>query len=197
MILKRKRKPDPELSPRQSKYRFKAGFAAAVKQDSLKRYRKDKGDKFELGGATVLRSLAFFENEANMVAVVNQSTGKTEKRPVVGLKVLAQLLDVSYQTLWRWYAETGQLPEPFFVTHGSGKDRNVYHVSEVRVMIEEIGKHLNGFRYYRKDHDGTRGRVYARIEELRKTNFGEHTNGNSPHGQSARKIPRKIRRSKG
>ena len=196
MIRKRAKMPDPDLSPRQGKYRFKPGYAATVKEDSLNRYRASKSKSFELGGGTVTRSLTFFEQEANVITVINQTTGKAVKLPAIGLKVLAQLLDVSYQTLWRWYAETGQLPEPMFVTHGSGKDRNVYHVSEVRVMLEEIGKHLNNFRYYRKDHEGTRNRIYSRIEELRSNNFKEHTNGDETHGQrtiKARTIRRRYR----
>lgn len=194
MISKKRKKPDPDLSPRQQRYRFKPGYASKVKQQSLSKYRAAKSKEFELSGATVLRSIGFFEREANTVPVFNKLTGKIDNLPVVGLKVLAQLLDVSYQTLWRWYAETGQLPEPVLITHGKGKDRNVYHVNEVRVMIEEIGKHLNNFRYYRKDHDGTRNRIYSRIEELRNVNFGEHTNGNQTHGKSTRKADKPRRK---
>lgn len=171
------------------RYRMKPAHAVSVKDRARKAYRqsqKAEGKEFELPGATVLRSLAFLDDYAEKLAVHNKLTNKTASMQVVRLTVLAKLLDTSYQTIWRWTSDTEQLPEPV-LTARLDRDRPVYHVEEVRAMVRVIGEHLNQFKYYRKDHTGTRDRIFHAIELLRNTNFGDTTNGTE--SKTVRKNP--------
>jgi hypothetical protein len=186
-IKPRKTTPVKSLPKHQERYRFKPGFADKVRSRSLKDYRAERGKDFELSGATVLRSLDFVEDHAESLTIRDERTGKLRIARVVRPTVLAKLLDTSYQTIWRWSSETGQIPEPILTEVSQGRERPVYHVEECRVMIRAIGEHLNGFKYYRKDHTGTRDRIFHGIEELRLNNYGVIPNGNL---ESSRKNPR-------
>lgn len=178
--------PDAEAPAHKLRYRFKPGFASKVKEHARKAYRADKGKDFEISGATVLRSLDFLEEHTETTMVRNVETKKAHTMPIVRLMNLANLLDTSYQTIWRWTSSTGQLPEPILTAEDSmGVTRPVYHVEEVKIMIREIGEHLNNFKYYRKDHIGTRERIYRAIEAIRNANYGESSNGNHQKGQGA------------
>jgi len=171
------------------RYKMNAAHASSVKERALRVYRKAqkaKGKEFELTGATVLRAEPMVPDYAETLPVHNALTGKQAVMPVVRLTVLAQLLDTSYQTIWRWTSDTKQLPEPV-LTARLDRDRPVYHAQEVMVMVRAIGKHLNQFKYYRKDHVGTRDQIFNEIERLRETNYGETTNGNET--QSRRQSP--------
>ncbi len=166
------------LPAHQVRYRFQPGFADKVKTRAIQDYRSERGKEFELSGATVLRSLDFVEEHAENLTVRNESTGRIAIMRVIRPTVLAKLLDTSYQTVWRWSSETGQIPEPILTEISQGRERPVYHVEEVRVMIRAVGEHLNDFKYYRKDHAGTRDRIIHDIDQLRLNNFGVKTNGN-------------------
>jgi hypothetical protein len=152
-------------------------FAAKVKGMALRSYRAAKKGEFELTGNTVLRALKFVDEYAEKQSVLNTNTGKSAVLPIILPTVLAQLLDTSYQTIWRWSKETQQVPEPTLIDHSRGRDLPVYHVEEARIMVRVIGEHLNEFKYYRKDHAGTRDRLFHEIEQLRHANYGEKTNG--------------------
>lgn len=166
------------LPKHQERYRFKPGFADNMRDRARQDYRAERGKEFELSGATVLRSLEFLDEHAEALTCREESTGKLRIMRVVRPTVLAKLLDTSYQTIWRWSSETGQIPEPALTETNQGRERPVYHVEEVRVMIRAIGEHLNQFKYYRKDHAGTRDRIFHDIDQLRLNNYGVKSHGN-------------------
>lgn len=175
------------------RYRTQPSHAAAVRSRALRAYRQGKKD-FELAGSTVLRTLTCLDEYAENLPVRNELTKKTSYMQVIRLTVLAKLLNTSYQTIWRWTCDTQQLPEPVLIA-SLDRDRPVYHVEEVRVMVRAIGDHLNTFRYYRKDHAGTRDRIFHDIDQLRATNFGEVSNGKTHHqGQGPGSEARRIRK---
>lgn len=176
------------------RYRMKPEHAAAVKTRALRNYRKAQED-FELAGNTVLRSLEYLEDYAETIVVRNELTGRTSQMRIVRLTVLAKLLNTSYQTVWRWTSATGQLPEPVLVAN-LDRERPVYHVEEVRCMVRAIGDHLNEFKYYRKDHTGTRDRIFHDIDQLRQSNYGEGQHHGS-QTQSRRQGPGSKARVKG
>lgn len=197
-------KPKIKIKPRknvavimpkhQERYRFKPGFADNMRDRARQDYRAERGKDFELSGATVLRALDFVEEHAESLTVREDSTGNIRIMRVVRPTVLAKLLDTSYQTIWRWSSETGQIPEPVLTEISQGRERPVYHVEEIRVMIRAIGEHLNQFKYYRKDHAGTRDRIFHDIDQLRHSNFGVKSHGNLENqGQGSGKDGGKIR----
>ena len=167
-----------------------------------KKYRKEKVQTFTLTGHITLRALEFFEGDAKHLPVVNLITSETEILPVFRLQQLAQLLNTSYQTLWRWTSETQQLPEPVLLDNTTGREYPVYHLEEARVIITVIGEHLCRFAYYRKDHEAPKRALTEQLNALRAQNFhttGESQHGNSQKGQVARKNkvrPRIRRRAK-
>ena len=178
------------------RYRMKPDHAAAVRDRALRTYRKNqmaKGEEFELTGSTVLRSLSTLDDYAESLPVINLLTGKPAVMRVVRLTVLAQLLDTTYQTIWRWSSSTSQLPEPV-LTARNDRDRPVYHLEEVRVMVRAIGEHLNRFKYYRKDHASTRDSIFQLIDQLRQNNFGEQHHGNQTRRQGQTPGQQGIRR---
>ena len=184
-LKRKKRTVGKPLTRNQSRYRFQPDFAADIKEKSLETYRKSKGKDFELSGNTVLMSLDFCSESAEILPVMNTQTGKMSKMPVVRLTELAKLLNTTYQTIWRWSSDTEQLPAPILVEKTQGRERPVYHLKEVEAMIRILGEHLNEFRYYRKSHTGTLNKLFSGIETIRQANFGDTTNGNSKSRKAA------------
>ena len=164
------RKPGKPISASTSRYKFVPGMSDKVKEQSKKTYRQKVAKNFELEGSVILRALSFLDGEAITLPVINQITARKENHPVLRLIHAAKLLNVSYQTLWRWTSETQQLPMPV-LTDTQGREYAVYHVEEVRIMLRTIGAHLNQFAYYRKDHDATKNKLFAEIDALRANNF--------------------------
>lgn len=184
--LKRKKRDlkDKEiLSRSQAKYRFQEGHAEKARRRSNRTYRKSAGE-FELTGRTVLKSLQFTEDYAEPLSCYSEITGGQDIFMCIRPTVLAKLLDTSYQTIWRWIAETNQLPEPVLITQGKGRSSGVFHVEEARVIIRAIGEHLTKFKYYRTDHHQVRDRVFNEIEKLRELNYGVEQDGDQPQRQS-------------
>ena len=194
--IKKRGTGEKPLTKASSRYKYNAGHADDLKARSIKKYRKAKGAEFELEGSVVLRALDFLEDEVQQLPVVNQLTSSTEIMPVVRLTHAAKLLNVSYQTLWRWSSETEQLPIPVLMDNSHGREYPVYHLEELRVMVRTIGEHLTRYKYYRADHDATRNTVFAEIQALRAINY--NVNGDTTNGdQEKRHKPRKkIIRSK-
>lgn len=180
------------------KYAMDTVHAEKMKQRSIRNYRKTKGASFELTGSVVKRALDFLDGEAATLPVFNSLTKRTASLPVIRLTHAAKLLNVSYQTLWRWSSETEQLPMPVLTDNSHGREYAVYHLEEIRVMIRTLGDHLNQYRYYRTDHTATREKVFAEIQALRANNYntlnGDTTNGNS---QKRRKPIQKLSRKNG
>lgn len=183
------------MSKRKATYKFNPGYSEKAKEQALKKYRKSKGKEFELIGATVLRALEHIDLDAQMLPVTNQLTAQTENLPVIRLNYAASLLNVSYQTIWRWTTETQQLPMPVLIDNTKGREYPVYHLEEIRVIVGTIGEHLCSFKYYRKDNEAVKNKLFAGIDALRAKNFkvsGDEKNGSSEKRQSPRK--RKISR---
>ena len=191
--IKKRKKPGKALSKTERNYRFKPGFSEKAKDRSRKVYRKSKGQEFELEGNVVLRALEFVDDEATTLPVLNQMTNRTEQMPVLRLMYAAKLLNVSYQSLWRWTSETQQVPMPVLVDTSSGREYAVYHLEEVKVMLRIIGDHLTRFKYYRSDHEQPKRLLFAEIEALRALNF--NTTG-EPNGDQKER-PHTRRKGKG
>lgn len=191
----KRRSPGTAKQVSKSKYALMPSVRETAKEHSRKTYRNSKGKNFELGGATVLRSLKFLDAEAQVLPVVNKLTSGIEKLPVLRLTNVAALLNVSYQTLWRWTTETEQLPMPVLVDQSTERGYDVYHLEEVRIMIGVIGEHLNDFKYYRKDHDIPRGKLVDQINILRANNFNEKRTIDNATKNTRKKTRRSIRKS--
>lgn len=198
LIKKKRVKPKPKQE--KSRYRFNAAFAEGERARARKSYRAAKGKDFELTGSIVLGALSFYEDLAETLPVVNLITSETEHFPVLRLTKIAQLLDVSYQTLWRWTSETEQLPEPVLVDNTTGREYGVYHVEEVRVMLSVIGQHLCDFKYYRKNHEAVKKSLFDQFDALRALNYNQTqpSTGEEQHvHQNQRQASRKVVRKKG
>ncbi len=182
-----------KLIRKKKAYRLDHSEADAVRKAARDKKRSE-AKNFELTGNIVLRALEFLDAEAIVLNVANQITAETEAMPVIRLTHAAKLLNVSYQTFWRWSSETKLIPMPVLVDNSQGREYAVYHLEEIRVMIGTIGEHLRRFKYYRADHTSTRKEVFAKIEALRATNFkveGSKTHGTKIKGPRARKVIRK------
>lgn len=195
-MKKRTIKKKPSSSSK--KYAMDATHADEVKKRSIKSYRKTKGSEFELTGSTVKRALEFLDGEAAMLPVHNELTGKTAPLPVIRLTHAAMLLNVSYQTLWRWSSETEQLPMPVLTDNSHGREYAVYHLEEIRLMVDILGDHLSQYKYYRSDHTATRNKVFAAIQALRANDYNT-LNGDTTHAdqEKGHKPSQKTRSRKG
>jgi hypothetical protein len=183
----KKRKKGKPLSKTQAKYRFNPSYQENAKETARDNYRKSRGKNFELSGNTVLRSLEFVDTCAEKLPCFSSDTGKSVGiKPVLRLTELAKLLDTTYQTVWRWSSDTEQLPEPALYETTTGRDRPVYHLEECKVMIQHIGNHLKDYAYYRKNHTKVRDLIFADIQHLRETNFGENTHGDQEKAKTSR-----------
>jgi hypothetical protein len=195
-IKRRKPGTAAQAARPKSSYRLNPAVKAQAKEASRRIYRSQKGKDFELGGSTVLRSLEFVDAEAKTLPVTNQISSEVEVLPVLRLTNVAALLDVSYQTLWRWTSETQQLPMPVLVDNTTGREYHVYHLEEVRIIIGVIGEHLNDFKYYRKDHEATRDKLLSQIEALRARNFNSTKEGQPWHSKPRAGSPQQRRKPK-
>jgi hypothetical protein len=176
--LPKKQKTVRKGSRKLNKAHLKTGNPDKMREN----YRKRRGSDFELTGSVTLRALEFIDDAVTPMSVVNTMTGENEVHPVFRLTNVAELLNVSYMTFWRWTSETQQVPAPVLFDNSRGREYGVYHLEEVRIMVSVIGQHLKSFKYYRKDHDGTRNKVVGQIEALRMRNFNS---GEKPHGTQA------------
>lgn len=192
-IKRRTDRVDEGISKAKARYRLDKTASDKVRDTSRKMYRKSKGSEFELSGSTVLRSLEFVDTHTETLAATNAHNGTKGKYPIIRVTVLAKLCNTTYQTIWRWITQSEQLPEPVLHEIG-GQGHGVYHVEEARIVIGAIGEHLRAFKYYRKDHTGTRAKIFDQIEEARNNNYGENTHGTTNPQKARRRI---IRRSVG
>lgn len=159
-------KPKPVLKivsrndRRRERYALDEEYQEALKLRSRSSYRQN--NKIELDNC--LRSLNFYETLA-VPLQVGLPNGAARQMPVMTLANVANCLGKIYQTIWRW-KQRGMIPEPALVLAGRGTA--VYHVQEVRVLIEEIGSHEKVMAYYRADHTEVTERINQRIGEIRK-----------------------------
>lgn len=151
-------------SPAKKRMRYKEDTAYRERAKALSRrvYRRKAKVEF----TPCLYSLEFIDSAATMQNTLLPS-GRRAKMPVLSVPQTAKLLQKFYQTVWRWI-ENGTIPGPVLecVAHETTCYR-VYHAAEVRVLIEEIGKHEQEMRYLRKDHVQARERIERRILAIR------------------------------
>lgn len=165
MTLRRIKKPTTKVTankrPEKSRYEADAGFREKQKELSRSSYRKSKKN-FEI--VSPARSLDYFATLAQQLPV--EYNGRSFSTSCIKVTTLADLLQISYQTLWRSLtAET--IPAPILVTRMGKRELLVYHQDEVRVIITIIAEHKRQFSYYRKDHHHTRKKLFDGIATIR------------------------------
>lgn len=149
---------------RRLKYREDEDYKTKVKESARLAYVK----KNKLERTTCSRALEFYLNLAkreHVVAINNPKWKKSVELPVLNVPKTAIALEQNHPTFWRWI-KRNMVPEPALVI--SHNNQKVYHVDEVRVLIEEISKHQKMFAYYRSNHITLRDRIFKRISEVRK-----------------------------
>lgn len=159
-----------------------------VKARRLKTYRKAQPD-FEMESGIVLRSIPTLSEHAENLPVYNTITNDSDSVMCIRVTVLADLLNCSYQTVWRWINKTDLLPKPVLVDKSRGREDGVYDLREAEIILRAVGEHLRAFKYYRKDHANTRSRIFAEIQKLRETIYAKPIGGTN-----GRKISRKKTR---
>lgn len=151
----------PETAQVVGRYTSDPEYSDKTKSRARNAYRKSKKG-FELSSCT--RSLSYFEDMAEHLLVHHD--GKSATAPVYKLTTVADLLQLSYQSLWR-NVTAELIPSPMLVTHIGRRELPVYHREEVRALLTIIGEHKLRFAYYRKEHTETKERLYQAINEVR------------------------------
>lgn len=144
---------------RRQKYADDQDYQSTIKERSRDYYRKSQN--LEL--SSCLRSLDFYTTLAKSMWVTTPKGRDVELR-VMNIGSLANCLDKYYQTIWRW-VQKGLIPEP--ALYSKTRQSGYYHVDEVLVLIEEIGRHEQLFAYYRSNHHEVRERIFSRISTIR------------------------------
>lgn len=157
----------PSVSVRKLRYATDEKYRTNAKDISRNAYRKKTGMETD----SCLYSLEFIERLAKQYPVMR--AGKSGKvRTVAGFSVpmAADALQQLYQTVWRWI-QNGIIPGPILlrIGHPGKRPYYVYHIEEVRILIQEIGEHEKTMAYLRKDHLEVRGRIEQRILKFRHT----------------------------
>ncbi len=154
----------PVVSSRKKKYATDTVYREKAKNQSRRAYRRKEQVELQ----SCLYSLAFLD-KLTVMQNVKLPRGAIVEMPVASVPETAKLLQLLYQTFWRW-VNNGIVPRPVIMTT---KDRlrpfPVYHKEEIRILIEEIGAHQEVIRYLRKDHKEVRERIEQRFTKIRKT----------------------------
>lgn len=149
-------------SSRVIRYRRDEGFRQQVKEGARRAYRRKAGVMLD----DCLYSLKFLD-QAGHVEDVKFRSGEVRRERIFYLRDCADVLQKQYQTVWKWI-ENGMIPRAVLKAKFQFRRVNeVYHVEEVRVLIEEIGRHEKTVAYYRKDHAEVRERIEQRFREVR------------------------------
>ena len=170
----------PKAAPA-SRYQSDDEFREKHKAQARDTYRKSAGN-FER--ASPARSLDYFARLAQQLAV--EYNGRTITVSCIKVTALADLLQISYQSLWR-SLNVGSIPAPILITRMGKRELLVYSQDEVRVILTIIAEHKRQFSYYRKDHHHTRQRLFDDITAIR--NEWETTWPAHPVARSPRKPP--------
>jgi hypothetical protein len=155
--------PSRYRTRRQVRYAEDINYRNKAKDASRRSYRKKKNLELE----SCLYSLQFLDKAAKLTTVILPS-GKQDKLPVLSIPKTADMLQLLYQTLWRWI-DNGIVPAPILNVPLPKRPYSAYHVNEVRILVEEIGAHEQEYAYFRKDHKEVRGRIERRILAFRQT----------------------------
>lgn len=144
-----------------SRYNSDEGFRERQKEYSREVYRKQTKTFESISPA---RSLDYYATLAEQLPV--EYNGHTFTTSCIKVTALADLLQVSYQSLWR-SLKAGSIPSPVLVTRLGKRELNVFSQDEVRVILTIIGEHKRQFSYYRTDHHHTRQRLFDEITTIR------------------------------
>lgn len=151
---------DKHNASRRKKYHGDGEYRDRQIARARKAYRKKA--KVEL--YSCLHTLKFLPQLA-VTERVYTSGAEIKNMPVFNIPNTAMAMQKIYQTVWRWIQKE-QLPNPILKL--VDKEEYVYHQDEVCIFVEEIGNHELSMKYYRRDHDDVRERVFSRIEAKRK-----------------------------
>jgi len=167
MPIKTRRFPAPltkaQMKSKKVRYKNDPKYRERAKELSRNVYRR----KMKVEFSSCLYSLRFL-NKVAVKREVRLPNGRTTVMPVISIPQTADLLQKLYQTLWRWI-NAGTIPAPVLENlERSAFAIRVFHLEEVRVLIEEIGKHEREMRYLRMDHVEARERIERRILAIRK-----------------------------
>jgi hypothetical protein len=161
------RKAPAVVSKRKHRYATDVDYREKAKKLSRKAYR----NKANVDMTSCLYSLQFLDKltEDQDVKLPN---GKQKRMAVASIPKTATMLQMLYQTLWRW-VDNGIIPSPVLMStkvRGNGKrdPYPVYHKEEVRILIEEVGEHQKTITYLRRDHLEVRARIESRFVAIRK-----------------------------
>lgn len=144
-----------------SRYKVDKDFREKQKAFSRDSYRKST-DNFEMTSPS--RSLDYYAQLAEQLPV--EYNGVTFTAPCIKVTALADLLQISYQSLWR-STSAGSIPAPVLITRMGKRELLIYHQDEARVILTVIADHKRQFSYYRKDHHHTRKRLFDEITAIR------------------------------
>jgi hypothetical protein len=161
MSIKRfDREVPARVSTRKARYASDPEYREKAKHLSRRVYRRKAGVELQ----SCLYSLPFLDRiqKPQMVLLPN---GKTQEMLVLNVPKTAQMLQLLYQTFWRWI-DHGTLPAPV-LRSVTARPTLMYHLDEVRTLIEEIGGHQKTVSYLRLDHVEVRGRIEQRFSEIR------------------------------
>lgn len=192
MKIRRLKKPTAPVAAKKaapvSRYKSDEEFRERQKAQSRETYRKASGG-FEMTSPS--RSLDYFAQLAQQLPV--EYNGRTINTSCIKVTALADLLQISYQSLWR-SLNAGSIPAPILVTRMGKRELLVYSQDEVRVILTIIAEHKRQFSYYRKDHHHTRDRLFGEINAIRKgwdTTWPAHPDARLPRKPSPQPQPKK------
>jgi hypothetical protein len=161
-ITRAAREPPPKMSKRRQKYSSDENYRNRAKDLSRQSYRRTADVELR----SCKYSLGFIEQIAQEEECVLPNK-TTSKFLVLSIAQTADMLQRLYQTLWRWI-QHGVIPAPILKVQGKTKGQYVYHIEEVKALIEEIANHEADVAYLRRDHHEARERIAQRILAVRK-----------------------------
>lgn len=153
----------PPMSNKRVRYASDPAFRRSAQAIARNGYRKRVGMETQ----SCLYSLEFIDKLSKEFTVTSPD-GEVVTVKGFSVPMAAEVLQQLYQTVWRWIGNQ-IIPAPMFTRIGpnGNKPYLVYHLEEVRILVEEVGEHEKTMAYLRKDHVETRGRIERRILEFR------------------------------
>lgn len=160
------RESEDKISNRRLRYATDETYRNKAKDISRNGYRKRVGLETE----SCLYSLQFLDKLAKDFTVRKHDGEHSKTIRGFSVSMASEALQQLYQTVWRWI-QNGIIPAPIFVRVNVSGSRPyyVYHLEEVRILVEEIGEHEKNMAYLRKDHTEVRGRIEQRFSKFRNT----------------------------
>lgn len=150
------------LERRKNRYRQDDEYRTKTQVRARRVYRRNNGVLLK----NCLYSLKFLDEAAKLRPVIlpNKKTGFA---PALSIPETATIMQKLYQTVWRW-VDIGFLPKPILRSCNRPNNSSLlYHKEEVRIFIEEIGKHEKELAYLRRDHVFVRDCIAQRVLTFR------------------------------